>query len=702
MSALFAQLVAFWQVTIGTTSDVKLTISSDTILAYATHSPHLATAWETTGNYLTGLTAYAGVGYLGNNASILDYFVNQLNINVIGFGIELSSIFPSNTDDAIKCCNDTASLSSYIDSGDACVNYNKNTYDAKKIFMSDAWLNNSNLTNSDSSTIKIIPFLYLREHCNSGDYPQLWHCLGTTPNGGGSGVPNIYTADELLWWQLLFLGSINCTYQMANKLNNEQIIFYKYHIWNEPNAHWWNYGKNGTDYAYFFYQISKLLKENYPKLQLSGPVTWDPPSNGNTWEDYYLPLFKMNRVNSSLLSEFDFHAYNNLSHWDYILSNINAINIYNWIYNGYNIQTDITETNQILNNDNNNDDDDDKSHWIERSIVNSMQIIAISHFPNKLYQRHTFDLNASSYRFWNSIDYRTYQILGNMQASNVIKHNLTMMNSNNNDADNDAFFVVSSKNIMSQVVKRYDLLYIYLINGGNENVDITIVDDAKILLFNTNNKNLNNSDKNANIMANYNSLIYNKLNFTQINDNTIKLTLQSYSIYQITAQVKSSHNDPKFISNIEYNCDDESTVMIPIISSSQKLVTMPTCNILFTDDVNGDNNYISVEKGYFRLGLIGTAAKSYTWYLNATLVSNNAINPTNQTFNFLQTLVGNKDSKQYNEIVITNREMLDFIDQYSQFIVNLYGVKNENSDHGNGIYGSNIDGRLAFISLVLQ
>ena len=107
-----------------------------------------------------------------------------------------------------SCCIIYQCLEKLINSGEACINYNKNNYGAKQ-WSSKEWLN----TTRNSNGALILPFIYLKEPCNG--QPQESHCLGYDNNGG---TPNIETSDQLKWWQLLFQAFVNCTFQLAQSV----------------------------------------------------------------------------------------------------------------------------------------------------------------------------------------------------------------------------------------------------------------------------------------------------------------------------------------------------------------------------------------------------------------------------------------------------------------------------------------------------
>ena len=215
------------------------------------------------------------------------------------------------------------------------------------------------------------------------------------------------------------VGFVNCTQQLNPKLEY-------YHIWNEPNAHFWKYNKNGTYYAEFYYNVTNAIKQHYPNTIISGPVTWCPPLEGNTWEDYYVSLMQkivVKEGKKDLLNYIDFHSYDNggsnLSAWDYVISNINAVSLYYGIItNGDNIRSHITETNVKLSDSQN---DNKEVHWDFRTIENAKQLLSLSFNADKFMQRHLFDLGADSFNFYNSIDYYMHDVMKSMQNGHMVQ-----------------------------------------------------------------------------------------------------------------------------------------------------------------------------------------------------------------------------------------------------------------------------------------
>ena len=54
-----------------------------------------------------------------------------------------------------------------------------------------------------------------------------------------------------------------------------------WHICNEPNSNWQDFGRTGEDFAQFYFDTAKSIKYFYPKITLAGPVTWDSPLRGS-------------------------------------------------------------------------------------------------------------------------------------------------------------------------------------------------------------------------------------------------------------------------------------------------------------------------------------------------------------------------------------------------------------------------------------
>ena len=87
------------------------------------------------------------------------------------------------------------------------------------------------------------------------------------------------------------------------------------HLENEPNAHWFRFGKGGADYAAIFKEVAKGIKNRNPGVKVGGPVLCWPPSfppnqkgfpSWYTWGAYTMPLIE---VAGEELDFFDFHLY---------------------------------------------------------------------------------------------------------------------------------------------------------------------------------------------------------------------------------------------------------------------------------------------------------------------------------------------------------------------------------------------------------
>ena len=668
-----------------------------------------AQVYNQTSNFLLGLTAYGGGGGILRSNENLARLSNKDNVNVIGFGTQLSAVFPSNTDDAIQCCNTTEGLKQLISNGDACLNYAKNNGDYQE-WSSNYWLNNSR-----NNGELILPFIYLKDSCNY--YPEQYHCLGYQTGGG---TPNLETSDELEWWLLLFQAYMNCTILLANELGDKsQLNDFKYHIWNEPNAHFWQNDKNGTYYEYFYNKMASNLKSKFSEynLKFGGPVTWCPATRGNTWEDYFLPLFDMNHDalnsgNDLLLDFFDYHAYDSRGIWDITVTNINAINNYNWIYNKYNILTSITETNQAIANS--SDFFNGTEHWQIRTLINAAQIIALSHYPNKIDERHMFDLNATGkgnhFEYWKTIDEYSYQVLKNLQNNFIIKQNLYDSEDKNKNKNNniDAFYYNSKSKAMSQVVfnNETNKLYVYLINNSTDSVSINIQDSSNSVEFDVSNSNGDN------MYATFNG-IYTNVTISKINnsENSVNIMLKPLSIYQLSASFAADENNNyhenfKQSVNVEYNCDNTNTIMAQITSDYNNVKI--DCQMYISDSSNLKEK--SIVDGYFRVGIVGVGASAYNWTIDATTTSGNQ-NGMNITFNTNQI--------QYNEIYLDkSNNFLNEITLNDTVAVSISGetsmspdevvAKEDGYSKASGKYNTaqlgaaDIIGRFGFISLVLR
>ena len=86
--------------------------------------------------------------------------------------------------------------------------------------------------------------------------------------------------------------------------------------------------------------------------------------------------------------------------------NTNLMNICNWTYNKYNIETNFNLDSLWEFND--------ETHWKASKLNNLDQILSLLHYPNKL--THQFDFGASdpNFQFLNTIDEYGYHILATL------------------------------------------------------------------------------------------------------------------------------------------------------------------------------------------------------------------------------------------------------------------------------------------------
>jgi hypothetical protein len=88
------------------------------------------------------------------------------------------------------------------------------------------------------------------------------HCYPT------AGTPKKDVNGTWKWWETLFVGSFRTLRKFDPTLTY-------LHIWNEPNAHFWKDGKDGSHYADFFLHIATSLKAAFPDVKIGGNTT--PP-----------------------------------------------------------------------------------------------------------------------------------------------------------------------------------------------------------------------------------------------------------------------------------------------------------------------------------------------------------------------------------------------------------------------------------------
>jgi len=300
----------------------------------------------------------------------------QYGVNILAYNQNVGNgILPDDHDEATKCCNTKSGLTKWIWDGKnrACTQFNKGGY--LKIYTDPKF--------------EMEIFTYLHEECTKQNYPEFYHCVGEDLNHGW-GVPK--NGDG--WWNQMLLGFVKCA--MEAKPDRKW-----FHIWNEPDSNWHRYGfgKDGDDYALFYYQTAKAIKDTlskkYPNIKLSGPVTWQSPLRRNTFQDWITPLMKkivaVNR--KDLLDYIDFHAYTYTgdryspwARWDLMVSSIHVISLYyNGLTNGASwIRSMMTETNVALN------DVEVKNkwtYWVRRVIENGKQIMALTHNTDKFNMR---------------------------------------------------------------------------------------------------------------------------------------------------------------------------------------------------------------------------------------------------------------------------------------------------------------------------
>ena len=137
-------------------STLILNIDSTTVITYQTATPASVdessstttrssvltdTTYDTTSNYLLGLSAYGGLNNFGSGQTYAQ-LQRQDNIEVIGFGSYLSSVMPSDNSQRDSCCSTPDGLKELINSGEACSNYGKYNY-GYQAWSSNRWLNKS-------------------------------------------------------------------------------------------------------------------------------------------------------------------------------------------------------------------------------------------------------------------------------------------------------------------------------------------------------------------------------------------------------------------------------------------------------------------------------------------------------------------------------------------------------------------------------
>lgn len=241
--------------TLTSLSFIISTTLSQSFLGITLNSNSLVTVndWQKTSNYLLGLSAYGGLDVLYKNEVNMELYNEQYGINSIGYGGGMSGILPESQSEAISCCNTASGLKSYIESGTAACDRFKTTWQ-QKIYGSDYYL--------ESTTFE--SFLYLYDHCRTGEYPTLNHCQGAVSNQQG-------TPYNDGWWQQLMIGYIGCALEIDPDIQHA-------HIWNEPGTKYWT--ADAEYYTQFYFDTVKAIKAVYPQMKLAGPVLWGPPVTG--------------------------------------------------------------------------------------------------------------------------------------------------------------------------------------------------------------------------------------------------------------------------------------------------------------------------------------------------------------------------------------------------------------------------------------
>eukprot|EP01084_Bolivina_argentea_P136189 239865_1 len=612
---------------------VQLNISSNTIVSINNYNK--------SSSYLLGLSAYAGIGPLTNN-SLLSQLNKQLGVNVIGYGEQLDGILPTNKQQAVECCNTTNGLKKYIVDGSACAAFKK-TYDPS------IW--NSNYYKQETS---ITTFIYLKDSCQSGYYPEDYHCFG--PDTGG-GTPN--NADG--WWTELMVGFVNCSLQLNPKLQY-------FHIWNEPNAHFWKYKKNGTYYAEFYYNVTKAIKEYYPNTLISGPVTWCPPISGNTWEDYYVSLMQkivVTEKRKDLLNYIDFHSYDNgnsnLSAWDYVISSINAVSLYyRIITNGENIRSHITEENVKLTDEQNTDN---IIHWNFRTIENAKQIMSLSFNTDKFSMRHLFDFGANTFNFYKSIDYYMHDVIKPILNGIMINFKFTEYKDGFPRYDN-------GNNIMSQII--YDgenKVTALFINYGGINEQVSLVDLDKKITWNKNGR-----------IASING-VNNAFNVNVNGNNEAIVTLDAYSIAAVSGVISSKPS--RKIQEIEFISSEAKDIM-QVVGNSTKTVDIAV-NVLIKNVPFG----VSAEYSYLKFGLLGDAMNDYKWNIGVKVNGKSYLDKQN----FVTKI-------QYNEVDINSTDFLAQMKNGNTVVLTFSGQRVFAMN--NIQVSATVPGRFVFASLVVK
>lgn len=139
-------------------SQILLSIESKSVLSI--------NGYNMTSRDLLGITIYGATKEVRND-TYLKELNTELGVNTLSFAGDLSAyLLPPNQTEAIKCCNTTQGLKSYINSGEACKNYLN--HPATAIWSSSTYMDDTTLTT----------FLYLKDNCRNTSFPTIYHCYG--------------------------------------------------------------------------------------------------------------------------------------------------------------------------------------------------------------------------------------------------------------------------------------------------------------------------------------------------------------------------------------------------------------------------------------------------------------------------------------------------------------------------------------------
>ena len=268
LSLLFASL---------SKAQVEIKISSDSLKSI--------NEWDKTEPYLLGVFSTWGSSTLKG-----EDFQTEINeeygTNMIAYNTNMGAgILPKDDDEAVSCCSTTADLKSYV----LDLLNNDCSDDDGTRFKWAIW--NGDHYKEDTT---IDTYLYGHDVCHSGDYPTVGHCVEALDSKGW-GVPD----NDDSWWNWMFIGNIGCALK-----RNPDLKYW--HIWNvcriflsfyiskslhcfalsynqEPNAVFSEADRDGDDYATFYFQVAKAIKNKYPNIDLAGPVTWCIPLYKSTF-----------------------------------------------------------------------------------------------------------------------------------------------------------------------------------------------------------------------------------------------------------------------------------------------------------------------------------------------------------------------------------------------------------------------------------